>query len=172
MRVVHAFKGRLENYNSLRGDLLEMRMGLRSNTRKGSRYFEGLEMMEKSYSGNRSIHSSKYMPIPLYKNINNAGFDEDYELIDMMNAGKLAMVKRRDRLYYYLRGQYYSTGKKEGEYKRKALMFLGVKKISLKPRFDFYGAWNDHKPSAINHGARLIKECVRGLELGYVKENK
>ncbi len=92
------------------------------------------------------------------------------------DAGKLVPIKSGGNILWFLKdfdtyknsaGQY-QRGKRAGQYKSKALVFIGRKSVKLKPHFDFVGMWETRKPVAMKHGVRLINEAVRGMNMGKI----
>lgn len=179
--VINAFFGRIGGVHPN----ATMTMGIGSK-KINKPFFRGLEKMEGSYSGDRSIKSSKYMPLPVSKNIEKylggrAG-GEYMQAIrkfhDYADAGKLIPIKRGNNLLWFLNNfnRYsgtetrYSQGSKKGQFKKDALVFIGRKSVTLNPRFEFQSLWETRKPAAIKHAYRLIRETLRGLDKGYVKK--
>lgn len=171
--VIRGFKGFFRQF----GQSLNMTMTM---GRKGTNNFmRGLQMMDISYSGSRNISSSNYMTLPVYANLRKRGINpsEFYksksspknQAYSIMRGNNIFARKVGDTIYWFDEDLKYKSGKRKGQPKRSALVFIGKKMIKIKPKFDFVRQWEGRKSQIIKDGEGRINRTVRALNKGYMR---
>jgi len=153
-RVARAFRGIVENDSQVSGMRLRMGAGIR-----GERPFvKGLRILGEG----GDITSSKFMPIPVYKNISNT--HALYKRFREMNAaGALEALRIKGQVIWFDRNKLESIHGTSGDL-ASATLFIGAKRIRVKKQFDFDGSWERRVPSALQRGQKAVDKAVSRIE--------
>jgi len=160
--VAHQFKGYIGGRDSINNLHLTMGVGLRHP----HQITRALEMLETG----GTIRSGNWMLIPMYQNLNAAGFGTRARPKGIFNqfaeARRFAVIKRHGQLLFFDRTKRKRRGR--GEYQKQGLMFIGRKEIKiprmLTGRYDFYSRWERRLPSALNRGQRVLDRATHAAE--------
>lgn len=173
--VINAFKGYVYGANSLGNITLKMGAGIQNP----SKFMQGLAMMDMKYSGSREISSGEPMTLPVYENLRKRGISIQYLAKMRPRNQAFRKIMQDDQIFtrrlpdgtvlYFDEMDRYKTGSKRGQMKRSALLFIGKRKVKLKPKFDFKGQWERGIPAVVSRGQTLIDRTTRALTLGYLK---
>jgi hypothetical protein len=110
------------------------------------------------------------MPIPVYRNlakyVDNITSKTFYE---MSRADKLTPVIAGDKILWFANEGKYKHKSKLGTYKKNALVFIGKKSITVKPKFDYLNMMKGEMPRMITRAKREIDGTVRRLSRGIIK---
>ena len=101
---------------------------------------EGIKLLQTG----GSISSPKYMPVPVWSNLTAAGITKDAPgtFKRWAAAGKLEYIIKGGRVYWFYNDK---------------LVFRGVKRITVKKQFDFFGAWAKRKTAAVLRGQKRVE---------------
>lgn len=171
-RVTNLFKGSLPYVDKI-GDL-ELSMGLIS--RSNHQLIKAIKLLNK---GGYST-SSKFMPVPIYKNLAKVGYEGPWHIgnvksglkskafrafnrVHFAGEGKrLVRIKSGGRILYFDRK---SFSKRKKAFKRSGLLFIGMKRIQIKRhltgKYDFNQRWNRQKVKTIVRGQRSVDKATR-----------
>lgn len=140
-----AFNYRIEN-----SDRIEMKLRAGTLYTEKKKVHEIIEFLEQG----GTIHSSKYMPVPIYENISSkpAGFKGYQGIFKFLLKNKrLSQMFKNGRVYYVDK----TTGK---------LLFVGTKSISVAKQFEFYGKWNEAQSKIISDLHVSIDNACRDVQ--------
>jgi hypothetical protein len=165
--VVRALKGHMQGAGKI--STMVMRLGI--GIRKKNKFLEGLARLDTSYTGSRTSSSNKFMPIPVYRNLSKYVSDPNgktfYSLLDQ---GRLVPIVKGNKILYFMNeGKYKKKSKTGSAYKRNALVFIGTKKITVKPKFTFVNYMVTEESRIAVRARREIDGTVRRLNRGIIK---
>jgi len=135
-----------------------------------NKFTEGFAMLDEAYTGSRTITGKgKTMPMPVYKNL--AKFytgSMSKAFYTLMRAGKLIAVKAGMRVLYYAKSggvtfSKYKKGIRTTVTRHGDLLFVGVKSVTVGPRYNFQNMMLAGKPQMIARANRLISDRARKL---------
>jgi len=139
---------------------LTLKMGLLSKKKSG--FVEGMRQMQDGYT--RS--SSKFMPVPVYQNLQAIGYDRSYYATFkyLMDSDQLVMVRQKGYALYIHKPTIESGGDMYD-----ATMFVGYRRISVKPqKFKFEEKWEKRMPAVMNRGRKTMDRTItRLMKKGY-----
>jgi len=174
-KVINAIKGYVYGTRTL--STMELKMGI--GLGEPSKFIQGLAMMDINYKGSREITSDSAMTLPVYENLRRRGINVKYASKLRPRNQAFAAAKDKTEMFsrrmpdgtvlYFDAADRYKTGARKGELKKSALLFVGKRKVKIKPLFNFKGQWEDGIPAVVQRGQALIDRTVRALQLGYLK---
>ena len=137
-KVVRIFKGWINGGHKI-GMTLEMGF---PTTRKRK-----IHKIMESLTKRHTITSSKYMPIPVYKNIPGQGSASKL-FHRKARAEEFTMIFKGGKILYFDK-----VGSKE-------LLFVGTKKVKVKKKFDFQKDWNRRIPAVMRRYEKAINRAT------------
>jgi len=160
----------------------EMSMAIGLQARGGQDITQGfkkrLMMMEQSTGENTEMSSDKFMPIPVWRNLNkNSAAMADIGALPLNRRGGATILKRLIRsksvtaikkngtMYYYDN----DMEKRGGGFKRSALLFVGKKLVRLRKRYDFVKQWEGRKDAVVDNFVTKINRMLRNISRGYLQ---
>lgn len=170
-RVANLFKGGVPYVNRI-GDL-QLSMGLISKSQH--QLIQALKLLNK---GGVS-RSSKFMPIPIYRNLAKRGYDGPwhrgsvksglkskafgfFQRIKFAGERRPVRIKSGNKILYF---DPESKRKRGNGYKRSGLLFIGMKRIQvqrqLTGKYDFNQRWNRQKTKVVVRGQRFVDRATR-----------
>lgn len=174
-RVTHLFKGWQKKVSNQNIDKLIMEMGILGTTH------HQLHKALFHHQTGGTISSSKYMPVPIYKNLRKwLGYTGPWfkgdvhgglksEAFDYISTNKgLVGLRSGNKMLFFHPG----AKRKRGEgFLKSGLLFIGTKTIKTKKaftgKFDFYGRFDRAVPKIIGRGQAVINKTVRKIEKKY-----
>jgi hypothetical protein len=160
-----AFKGFLRAYNRI--EAMTLVMGVPQKHQKG--FVRGLEMMN---SGGGSVTSSKYMPIPNYKNL-GSGKKAYSRFRSMCAANDLVPIRTRGGaglMWVDKQQMEDSWGNDDGVGVEDMIMFYGAKKIKIPGKdLQFESKFHAFLQREIKYGQTRIDRTIRSIQKGYSK---
>ena len=159
-QVTGLFKGYV---NARRMQNMEMRAGVGLNNPR--QIHKALWKLQEG----GSITSSKYMPIPIYKNISKVGVTRGFwrgkVFKRMIQKGDIVGLQSGGDIYYFDKDFRRRRG---AGFKRSGLLFIGTKRISVSKqftgRYDFYGRFERMRPAMLNRARGVVDRATRKIE--------
>lgn len=146
---------------------LGMRAGIGLKRKTG--FLDGLEKLDKGYTGSRTISSGKNMTIPAYSNLKKAGLAKrDFEYL--VDSGRVFPVKKNGITLWFDDSQRAKGGANKGGLKKSALLFIGKRSVTLRPKFEFAKQWARDKANVIKRGKSRIARTIRAINKGYMEK--
>lgn len=139
LKIIRQFKGVIDNVKDIN---MKLKMGLLYNNRK--KIHEVLESFEEDHS----INSSKYMPIPVSKNILTTASKTHALFKSMMDKKEFDIVRKGNTLLFFNK-----TSTHE-------LLFIGKKRVNVKKQFDFEAEWNQRHSKVIERYKKAIDRAT------------
>jgi hypothetical protein len=168
MKLAKSFKGYIYNKENLNDLTLKMGSGLRHP----SKFMEGMAMMDAAKGGG-TITSSRFMSLPVYKNLKRLGIESNFKkhfellfkdnLTPIMGKGGTLLWFEKDMTYKRQRGG--------NPFKRNALMFIGKKQVKIKQHFDFSKQFYSESGAVIRRGMTALNRACRDLKERYAGKN-
>lgn len=142
LKVVRTFKGWLVD-----SEKMSMALEMGFPTTKNRKIHAVLESLTKDHT----ISSSKYMPVPVYKNLKDVKTVSKY-FKRKTDLGELNIVRDANTLLYF---------DKKGS---KELLFIGTKSIRVKKQFDFRADFSKRMPNIIKRYGEMIDKATLKAE--------
>lgn len=172
--VADAFTGVLENKNSLAN--MTLRMGVISNRLEKMPYLQAL-----AEGATIRPKNAQWLIVPHYGNLASAGLFGRYggrgkrtyaKLFgEMFNKSNIHGVIHGGKLLVY--GDFPTSGgshnARHSHLLHHKLLFIGLKKVSIKKRIKFYERFNSRIPSITKRANNAIKQTIRGIERGRIE---
>ena len=149
-RVARVFRGEVENDRQINDMRLHMGAGL-----KGERPFvRGLRTI--AYGG--TITSPVFMPIPIYGHLKSKA--AAYRQFRQMNeADQLVAIRTGGKVLWVDKEKI-----EQGADVHQAALFVGVKRIDIKPHFNFDQDWANRVPQVVNRGQKALDRATKRAE--------
>lgn len=157
--VVNNFKGHVEG-GERRGRIDDMALHMGVYSRSGRTYSRGVgiysgapfpEVLEFLQSGG-TVSGSGFMIVPVFYNLPRLGAKLSHRVFpSMIRNGELEFFRRGGKIYYFRKD-------KIGNFRD--LLFIGIKRATIRPQFNFVGDWNRRVPKAIQRGQKRIDKAI------------
>lgn len=151
-KVVRLFKGEIKDIKSIN---MTLHMGVLYNNKKE------MHTILESLGEDHTITSSKFMPVPIYKNLHVSALYKSYMVfINKIKKKELSIVRNGDSILYFNRtNDKYNPDRKKGE-----LLFVGRRKIRVKKQFQFEADWMRRGPAVIERYYKAINKATKLAE--------
>jgi hypothetical protein len=164
-KLAKSFKGYILNRNDLNNLTLRMGAGLRNT----SVFMKGMAM-EDAVKGGGTITSSKFMTLPIYRNLKKLGITTGNAFSDFPQ-GQLIPVMKNGTVLWFDKSQMYKRQREGNVFKKSALLFIGKKQVKLKQKFDFVNQFYGMADQIRRRGMTALNRAVRNLNEGYSGKN-
>ncbi len=164
--VAKAFKGYIINKNSI--DNLTLRMGAGLLDR--SKFMRGMAMMDASYTGSGIIASKKYMALPVYKNLQKLGINDNFRkhFVNLFKTELTPIKGKNDTILWFEKDMTYKRKREgQGQFKRSALLFIGKKQVKLRKHFDFSKQFYGQADAIRRRGITALNRTIDAMNRGY-----
>lgn len=147
------FTGHVKKSKLLSGNRLEM--GIPKNKKSG--FIQGVRMRE---NGGGTIRSSKYMPVPIWKNLKGLGYESNPRNAREQLMDRLFIIKSGGKLLYV------DSKSKGSVYDR--VMFVGKKSVRIKGyKHNFEPMFKKKWPMYTRMARSMMDKRIRAIEKGY-----
>ena len=153
LNVVRLFKTQFDQPNKKLFDMT-LRMGVLYNTRK--QIHAAMEMLGEG----GTIQSGKYMPIPMYANLKEIGINQPYKYF------RRKLLKKEFEVVYKNGRAYYFDTKRKDASDKGVLLFMGIKKVTIRKQFDLYGQWDARSGRVLQNADKAIANATKKVEAG------
>jgi hypothetical protein len=164
-KLARSFKGYIYNKTNLNDLTLKMGAGLRD----ASKFMQGMAMMDATKGGG-TISSSKFMALPVYKNLQKLGIEKGLSKAfgDFPQGQLVPLMAKSGTLLWFDKAQMYKRQRGGNPFKKSALMFIGKKQVKIKQHFDFSKQFYSGADAIRRRGMTALNWAVRDLNEGYV----
>lgn len=157
--VVNNFRGHVEG-GERRGRIDNMALHMGVYSRSGRRNTRGVglysgvpfpEVLEFLQSGG-TVQGSGFMIVPVFQNLPRLGAKLSHRVFpSMIRNDELEFIRDGGRIYYF---------RKDGYGDDRDLLFIGIKRATIRPQFNFVGDWNRRVPKAIRRGQKRLDKAI------------